>query len=524
MQRELELKFEIAARDAERLARHPVLAWSPVSEQHQESLYFDTPKRKLRRAGYTIRVRRSGKGVTQTIKSQGKSAGVFDRSEWEAPVRRMRPDFNAARLTPLADVLTERTEKRLQPLVRMDIERTTWAFDDGPSLIEVTADYGVLKAGGAEQAINELEVELKRGSESALFDLTEEIARHLPLRLNVRSKADQAFALADGRLGRVRKAPRIDLSAGMNIADGFAAIALSCLKHFRLNEPLLVDQHLPEALHQARVAMRRLRSAFNLFRPILGHDPEYERLRKLLRRFNRRLGSARNLDVFLERLREDGPEPPQLLHLRDERYARLIVALDSRRFLRMMLRIVRWLHIGDWRERPEAKLPLEAFLDGRIDEQWAKLNLVGVHLASLDDERLHRFRIEIKNFRYSLEFARSLHQENRACRKSFGAAIEELQDQLGLLNDMVIARRIVRKHLDGVWPRPRTLEVERDPLLAKAENSFARLLEFGPYWQGPATALAAKPPAAAFARRRGGSVRPAASRRRAPRSGGSARG
>src|SRR4029453_14076385 len=94
-QRELELKFEIAPRDAQRVRHPPRPAWSPVSEQPQESVYFDTPKRKLRRAGYTLRVRRTGSSRTQTIKSRGDGAGLFDRSEWEAPCRAMRPNLGA---------------------------------------------------------------------------------------------------------------------------------------------------------------------------------------------------------------------------------------------------------------------------------------------------------------------------------------------------------------------------------------------------------------------------------------------
>ncbi len=519
-QRELELKFEIAPRDAERLRRDPLLAWSPVSEQHQESIYFDTPKGKLRRAGYTLRVRRSGRKRTQTIKSRGDAAGLFDRSEWEAPVRAMRPDLQAARQTPLASVLAERAGARLRPLARIRIARTSWVVDDGSSCIEVTSDRGVVTAGAAEGPVSELELELKRGSAAALFDLTEALARHLPLRLSVLSKADRALAIAEGKAGKVAKAPKVKLTAEMTVADALATVLLSCLKHFRLNEPLLVDQHLTEALHQARVAMRRLRSAFLLFRPVIRHDPEYDRLRKDLRRISRRLGDARNLDVFVEGLGGIARELPQLQHLRDEHYARIIATLDSKRFLGMMLRLVRWLSIGAWRERPEAQLPIARFLQGRIDKAWARLAAPGGQLAALAEDERHRFRIRVKNFRYALEFARALHRDQKPIRKQFGAAIRDLQEQLGALNDMSVARSIVDKYLDGNWPQAEPDEAERTELLAEAERNFARMVAIGPYSHAPVV----RPPAATSARRQGGSARPAASRRHGPRSGGSARG
>ena len=75
-------------------------------------------------------------------------------------------------------------------------------------------------------------------------------------------------------------------------------IANACIQHYRLNEPLVIATRDAAALHQTRVAMRRLRSAFTLFRPAL-HGAEYQRLRNELRWFTAQLGDARNLDVYL---------------------------------------------------------------------------------------------------------------------------------------------------------------------------------------------------------------------------------
>jgi inorganic triphosphatase YgiF len=283
MAQELELKFEIAPRDAQRLARDPLLAWAPVSQEDQTSVYFDTPKGKLRKAGYTLRLRRSGRKITQTVKASGPDAGLFDRDECECAVRSMRPDFRAAKKTPMGPLLKGRTQAKLRAVAKMRIERTIWPVDDGHSLIEVTTDIGRVEGGECEARVSELELELRRGSELDLFKLAEKLSRHYPLRIGVLSKADRAFALAAGKMARPWKAPRIDLAAGMTVADGFTVIAMSCLKHFRLNEELMVEARDVEALHQMRVAIRRLRSAFDLFAPILEDDDDYERLKKELR-------------------------------------------------------------------------------------------------------------------------------------------------------------------------------------------------------------------------------------------------
>ena len=515
MPRELELKLEIAPCDVERLRRHPLLACAEMSVEQQESTYFDTPKRRLRRAGFSLRVRRSGKTITQTVKRQGDGAGLFDRAEWESPVRRMLPDVAAALATPLGDVLSEKRAARLAPAVRMRIQRKAWDVDDSASRIEVAADSGTLVAGDFAEPVSELELELKSGPDSALFDFCEALAKVVPLRLGVLSKADRALALADGRFGKIAKAPDVHLSADMTVSDAFAAIVQSCIKHFRLNEPVLVERQEPEALHQMRVALRRLRSALVLFKPIVGHDAEIARIRKDLRWIGRMLGQARNLDVFSEGLGEAAAELPRLRHKRDEHYARIVVALDSRRFLKLMLRIVRWLAICAWREQESARREIGGFLDHRIDAAWDLVAERDVPLEDMSEEQRHALRIDIKKLRYAVEFAKSLHADHRLKAKRFGSAIDALQDELGALNDMTIARPLARKYLGEASDEE---ELSRAHL-SKAQSEFARLLAIGPYWR-PAT----RRPEAGAARRRASAKRPAVSRMRGLRSGGFARG
>src|SRR4030095_3700626 len=146
-------------------------------------------------------------------------------------------------------------------------------------------------------------------------------------KLGVMSKAERGFALASGKFGKVVKAEPVPLRADMNVAEGFATIVSACLRHFRLNESLVIEQREVEALHQTRVAMRRLRSAFTLFRPAIS-DEEFEDIRDELRWFTRELGAARNLDVYLERDIPDGDR--QRLELkREQAYDGVITAMDS---------------------------------------------------------------------------------------------------------------------------------------------------------------------------------------------------
>ena len=517
MHREIELKLEVAPEDAERLRRARPLLSASHFEQHQRSIYFDTPRRKLQKAGFMLRVRQSGDSMVQTVKSAHNGAGLFERDEWEVPVRAMEPDLKAACRTPLADVLTSKLQHQIEPLAAIEIDRTTWALGDDDGRIEVTFDEGEVSAGRARQPIHELELELKGGSRKALFTLCEQLGARVPLRLSVFSKADRALAVADRSVDQIKKAGRIDLAEDMSVADGFAAIILSCLQHFRWNEAIVARERTPEALHQLRVAMRRLRSAFDLFRPVVRKSRQFRLLSKDLRWASRRLGEARNLDVFLMLLERRSMADEQVKRQREESYDRVVAMLGSPRFLRMMLNLVRWLFIGKWRDRSTSQLPLGRFAARRLEKDWARL-ADERSLSRMREKQWHRFRLRTKKFRYALEFLRSINPGAKHEAKPFHAALEALQDELGQLNDMAIAKKLAAA--SGISAEGLIDERACAEILERIDSRYAELLAIGPYWVRDS----ARRPEAVAARRQDAAEPPAVSRTRGPRSAGSARG
>ena len=73
------------------------------------SVYFDTPKHKLRTRSVSLRVRHRGGKRLQTIKTEG-SNGSIRRGEWEHTIKGDVPDLRKARDTPLAALLTKKLE------------------------------------------------------------------------------------------------------------------------------------------------------------------------------------------------------------------------------------------------------------------------------------------------------------------------------------------------------------------------------------------------------------------------------
>lgn len=476
---EVELKLEIEADAAEALARHPALAGRARRSLRQVSTYYDSDKAALRKAGYSLRVRAAEGRFVQTVKHGANgSAGLFDRPEWERDIEGPGLDEAALAATPLGGLLKPKLRASLAAVTVSDVERTIWLLEWQGAEIELILDRGTIRGDTREKPLDEIELELKRGEAAALFDLARALARDLPLRIGVLSKSERGFALADGRLGRVAKAGPIRVDPEADAGAGFAVIAHACLKHFRLNEDLVAKRD-PAALHQARVALRRLRAAFSLFGPIV-RDDEGVRLREELRWFTAQLGDARNLDVFLGRSDLNAEWRPKLEAAREEAYDRVIAALGSQRLRMLLLDLVAWLAIGAWRQEP--RQPLRSFALDRLDRRWRKVRKAGGRLRDVDEEARHRFRIDVKKLRYAVEFLEGLDTRTAKPRKAFLGALEAIQEHLGALNDAATAR-ILLEGLDLEVPAERSDAKAERRHLARAAKAFDKLRAVGPFWR-----------------------------------------
>jgi inorganic triphosphatase YgiF len=73
------------------------------------SIYFDADGHKLRRKVVSLRVRRFGRRVVQTVKQENEtSAGLFNRNEWEQDIRDGHPELDTPGDTAIAPLLTNK--------------------------------------------------------------------------------------------------------------------------------------------------------------------------------------------------------------------------------------------------------------------------------------------------------------------------------------------------------------------------------------------------------------------------------
>lgn len=476
--KEIELKLELSEAGAEALAAAPLLREHEDTELR--AVYFDTPDHALNAAGLSLRIRNH----KQTVKADSGSAGLFDRGEWEMTVDGDSPQPNDR--SPLGKVLNGRFEEVL-PLFEVPVSRRTGQTGG----IEIALDRGAAVAGERREAIREVELELLDGEPAALFALARRIDRKTPVRIGVLSKAERGYRLLGGQVEAVH-ADKVRLDPDMALAAAFAQIAQRCLRQYRLNEDILLDRPNPDAVHQARVALRRLRSAMTLFKDVLG--PERRKLSDRLRDLARVLGEARDLDVLSQRV-VPGPLHDKLRKARDKAYATMARELACKSTRRLPLDLTEWIALGSWRSDAETarlrETPLKVFAARALDRATRKLRKHGRHFAELSPEDRHQVRKDAKKLRYAVDFLGSLFKpEKKKELKAFKRALKDLQEVLGSLNDhhaaaeRLTAMKLAKtKEAKALLSRGRQNEAT---LLEDAAEARHRLLELEPFWDEPA--------------------------------------
>jgi len=483
---EVELKLKIDPGEAPRFAEAPVLAGLMGEPQELLSTYFDTPDQDLRGKGYGLRIRRKGEKRIQTVKAEGEgAAGLFVRPEWECEVESDRPVLDA-KAGPIAELFAPEVLGALEPLFETRVTRTVFEPMIEGAAIELALDIGEAVAGPRRAQLSEVELELKSGNPRALFDLARQLDEHVPLRLGVRSKSEAGYSLTGDEKPRAVKAEPLVLDRTGDARDAFAAIAHSCIRQFRLNEGRVMTTGGAGSVHQARVGLRRLRSAFSLCKPLLEDDGRAELLKLELRWLAAELGEVRNLDVLIPRMSEG--VRGQLDVARERALEHVRVSLASARTRLLMIDLAEWLAIGDWRVDPAdpaiaARLAPD-FAADILDRHRRKIRKRGKRLAKLDDEHRHEVRIEGKKLRYAAEFFGSLYPGKAARRrhKDFLSAIEDLQDVLGELNDFVTGPEVLA-HLGIEETLPSPGKRQQREMLEGAEDLLERLLDVKCFWR-----------------------------------------
>jgi triphosphatase len=308
-----------------------------------------------------------------------------------------------------------------------------------------------------------------------------------------------------GRAGRRPKKPvkatPPPLEPGMSAARSFQVIGFSCLQHLLANEPVLRETRDPEAVHQMRVAVRRLRAAISIFKAMAA-DERGDAVRRDLRWLATRLGEARDLDVFIEKTiapaRQRRPHAEDLAALaaayeerRKAAYEKAREAVSSGRLDRIALATAAWLEKGRWLSREDTAARSEQRVEDlaakELGRRWKRVRRRAKHLEALEPPARHEVRIAVKKLRYAAEFFRALFPgKARAKRaKALRAALGELQDRLGDLNDIAVADKMehAREHEAAARLLAREQACRLGEHLEAAKAAYRKFAATDPFWR-----------------------------------------
>jgi inorganic triphosphatase YgiF len=489
---EIELKLALASGRLAALAS--ALGDARLQRTSLEDVYFDTADRRLRSRGLVLRLRREDERWLQTLKASAPVRDVLPaRGEWEVALRgRSVPTLDLTRFGEAARRLLQACEvdaKALRPVFGTRVTRDHARLAHGVSDIEIVLDRGGLRAtvGGRVRvrAIAEVELELKAGRPDDVLDFGLRLVDRpgcivVP---SLRSKAERGQALAAGvPLDVVRAAARgfaAHIASGMPTAAALRAVVRHGVAVLVANADALRDAPLAEHVHQARVALRRMRAAIRSLDADASDVPRP--LVAGLRRLGRALGDARDWDVIVDHTLaadDDGDTPPRRQlrraadRARDKALARAIAAVSSRRYARLVLSLARWTLSTPATATPLVRQAAPALLEEAADRLYRDAR----GFARLPPRERHRVRIDAKRLRYALDvLAPALPARATA---DYVEALSALQDTLGELNDA----RVAAERLSAIAPKradrigiARRLRAGKPALVARASRELSAL-------------------------------------------------
>ena len=256
----------------------------------------------------------------------------------------------------------------------------------------------------------------------------------------------------------MRRPGKIRLDPATALDDTFATILRGCFGHLLQSLPAAGDGRDVEGVHQLRVALRRLRAAFDLMRAA-GPLNKLEALRAEAKWLAQNLSAARDWDIFqgatLPTIAKACPAIAGFDALgeaaekrRSAAYGKVRHVLAERRTSLFLLVLGGWIEARGWRSdfAPEAlgqlAEPAVNFARRVLSEQYAKVLKRGRHLKTLEAEERHRLRLAVKKLRYVSEFLLPLYGQRKPTRR-FARKLAELQEELGGYNDMAVTASLL---------------------------------------------------------------------------------
>lgn len=491
---EIKLKFLVPQAGRAGIATELERGSATLDRTSLTAMYLDTDDRRLARAGMSWRLRREGRRWIQTLNGGGSSA--LERFEHEAIRPDASPDASEHAGTSMGEQLISMLRRAradgVEPVVRFrtEVRRTARRIRTRGAVVALAFDEGRLISADSSQRIREIEFELVSGSPLAMLALAERWRKRFGLVYDPRSMAERGDRLANGEpFPPVRKAGRPNYTDKASAIEAFGLVLDECLAQITRNAIDLAEGNPAqrvEHVHQLRVGIRRLRSALRSFQGWVPMPPV--ELVATLRTLFSTLGESRDSDVLASGVMAElvqAGAPPLALPAGTAGLDPAVV-VKAANTQRTLLAWIAWraaltppteaesademieLPVDplagtnaalstegeppgaatDQADCAQTGAPLTATRDalrtfhrsitrrlrqwhGRIVADWKSFD-------ELDDAGLHALRKRIKRQRYAVEFFSPVLPRRQVAR--YLAALTVIQDRMGALNDLFVAR------------------------------------------------------------------------------------
>lgn len=546
--KEIELKFQVPPGQREAVRRFVAGRGDGAQRTHLQAAYVETADRALAAARMALRLRREGGQWVQTLKGAGDDGLSRDEHNHPLPdagealpvidVRRHAQTAVGRRLLALlaqapqaaageasaastaaaaSSTAPGRADPpgpapthadRLSVVYSSDIHRLSRRLRAPLGTVELAFDEGWLIAGDQRLPVCELEIELVSGHPAAVLDVARRWALRLGLWLDTRSKAERGDLLSRGLLvAAPRRADSVQLKRRQRPVDALKAVIASVRDQVIVNASQVADgRHDPAHVHQLRVGLRRLRTAWRLFDGDAEADALGAPLAEAAAVLFRRLGAARDAAVMDgplaqalgDALRATGADGSLPLPSRPPGADAATAIVRDRGSQALLLDLIEVGVAPPATAAPAATAPptptpapavadaprLRELLSRRLRAWHRAVLRDAAQFAALDDPARHRLRKRIKRLRYAAEFASSL-WDTVDMRRGL-KPLREVQSRLGELNDVAVAIEAfnaVKDRDPRAWFALGWLAARREALLSETPAALSGLRRARRVWR-----------------------------------------
>lgn len=464
---EIELKFlldEAGTRKLKSRLKTLEIADGTPRTRLLRTIYYDTPEQDLRRSGIAVRMRRDGRRWVQTVKIKARHhVGLAESAEFDSPAPGGQLHLGAIPDESIRDrILGLIGDKILEPVCETAMRRSSshLRLRDGAEA-ELAIDSGEIKAADRAEPFREAEIELVSGGIGTLFDLTQSLFPTGGLRFSMMSKAERGYLLAsEGRIDAPlvpRNAAAVPLARNQTAETAARDILRECFEQIAANAAVVQANDDHEGPHQLRIGLRRLRSAFTVFKPLIS-NAEMTRLNGEARWLGHVVGGLRDLDVAIEDILNpaaiERPEEPGFAVLRSaiiDRTLEMRVTVREtlagercQSFLIDLARFIEtrgWLVAEDFSQTGRLAAAVPDLAKAALDKRWRSVRRHARDIDNLDIPARHELRKELKKMRYAVEFLGPLWSDKKV--RAFTKRLKALQQVFGDLNDAAMVEDLL---------------------------------------------------------------------------------